>query len=580
MSSLSATWLLARTHVRMMRRRAGEALGTNRLLLLTIGAFLGLYCAAAYVLVSRGLEFVAKMPLFGPLLTERMVHLLFFFFFVMLVISNATITGMGLFRRKEMDWQVALPVPRTSLVLWKTLEGMALASWGLLVLSAPILAALGRLYGAGPFFYLAGVPALLCLVSLSASISTWLLLLLVRHARRWWWKPAAGLGVLLLGMALRNWFGTAGLEEMAAGDLVGTMQEVMRHTEICTHPLLPSSWVAEVVFAAGRGAHGRAGFFILALLANALFALLVTARLGAVLFYPAWHRVMAAVPLARTGEKGGPWYRRPQGRARGGLWRRLWGLDRASHAVVVKDVRTFLREPAQWGQSLLIFGLLLMYTSNLRKLGYDLQSPFWVIVISHLNLLVCCLALSTLTTRFVFPQISMEGQRLWILGLSPVSLARVLGLKLRLSAGVMALLTMTLVIVSSLSLALPWERALFFCIAVIFMSYGLNALALSLGALLPNFREPNPARIISGFGGTLCLISSFLYILIAACILAAPEVWRWKSRVAGKPPALELTWSQDALALILVFVLTVFFGLLPYLAAKKRTKNLDYLSEV
>ena len=110
----------------------------------TISGFLLLYGVAAYILVSRGLGFIHKTPLFGPLLTERLVYLLFFFFFVMLVISNATITGMGLFRRKDMEWQVALPLPDRSLVLWKTLEGMTLASWGLIVLSAPILLALGR----------------------------------------------------------------------------------------------------------------------------------------------------------------------------------------------------------------------------------------------------------------------------------------------------------------------------------------------------------------------------------------------------------------------------------------------------
>lgn len=578
MSSLSATWLLARTQVRMMRHRANQALRSNRLLLLTIGAFLGLYCVAAYVLVSRGLEFIAKMPLFGSLLMERMVHLLFFFFFVMLVISNATITGMGLFRRKEMDWQVALPLPWASLVMWKTLEGMALASWGLLVLSAPILAALGGVYGAGPLFYLMGVPALLCLVSLSASLSTWVLLLLVRHARRWWWRPLAALGLLLLAAMWKNGFSSAGFDDLAGGDMVETMQEVMRHTELCTHPLLPSSWVAEVIFAAGHGAGARAGFFLLVLLANALFALLITSRLGGVLFYPAWQRVMTAVPLVRSEGRGGPWFRRAPRSSL--LWQRVWGLDRASYAVLLKDVRTFLREPAQWGQCLLIFGLMLMYTSNLRRMGYDLKNPFWVIVISHLNLLVSTLALSTLTTRFVFPQISMEGQRLWILGLSPVSLARVLGLKLRLTAGVMALMTVVLVTVSSLSLALPWERTLFFCLAVVLMSYGLNALALSLGALLPNFREPNPARIISGFGGTLCLITSFVYILATACILAAPEVWRWKTRVAGRVPTLDLTWGEDGLALFFVFIVTLFFGVLPYQIAKKRTKNLDYLSKV
>ena len=144
MSSASATLLLARVHGQMLRHRVMEGLMSNRLLMLTIGCFLGLYCVASYVLVARGLQFISRMPLFGPLLLERLIYLLFFFFFVMLVISNATITGMGMFRRKDMDWQVALPLPYRSLVLWKTLEGMALASWGLLVLSAPILVALGR----------------------------------------------------------------------------------------------------------------------------------------------------------------------------------------------------------------------------------------------------------------------------------------------------------------------------------------------------------------------------------------------------------------------------------------------------
>jgi ABC-2 type transport system permease protein len=554
----------------MVRQRAREALQDNRLLVATIGAFLGVYCAATYLLVSQGLQFVAAMPLFGDLLVERLVHLLFFFFFIMLVVSNAAITGMGLFRRVGMDWQVALPLPWSSLVLWKTLEGMLLASWGLLVLSAPVLAALGRVYGAGPAFYLAGLPALLCLVGLAACLSTWLLLLLVRHARRSWWKPAVALGLLLLFVLLRPWFGTEA--DPGQRDLVASLQAVMRHSEICTHPLLPSSWVAEVLFAAaGRGTPGSAVFHLLLLLAHALLALHLTARFGTHLFYPAWHRIMTAAPWFRAGTTAQPWFRRP-------VPSQSPRAGRAERALLTKDVRTFLREPAQWGQCLVIFSLLLIYTLNLQRLGHNLQSTFWVTVISHLNLLVCCLALSTLTTRFVFPQISLEGQRLWILGLSPLSLARIMDLKLRLASSAMALLTLLLILLSCVTLALPWQRSLVFGGAVVLISHGLNALALGLGAWLPNFREPNPARIISGFGGTLCLVSSFLYILLSAGVLAAPEIYRWKLQNTGQP--LSVTLLQDALALILVFFLTLLFGTLPFRVAKNRTKHLDYLGKL
>ncbi|SKB02269.1 ABC-2 type transport system permease protein [Prosthecobacter debontii] len=580
MSSATATLLQAQVYWQMLKHRVAEGLETNRLLLLTIGSFLGLYCVAAYVLVSRGLEFVSRMPLFGPLLLERLVYLLFFFFFVMLVISNATITGMGMFRRKDMDWQVALPIPYRSLVIWKTLEGMALASWGLLVLSAPILVALGRLYDVGASFYLFGAPALLCLVTISANLSSWVLLILVKHAKRWWWRPIALFGVWLLGVSIYRFLSTGEPEELQGNDIVSSLHSVLKHTEICMHPLLPSSWVAEVIFASGRGLTAQALFFSSALLANALFALTITALLGGRLFYPAWQRVMSAVPLALAPSTLELWFHHPERFLKRSWSARIWGLNRPEYAAILKDVRTFLREPTQWGQSLLIFGLLLMYTSNLRRLGYDLQSPFWVMVISHLNLLVCCLALSTLTTRFIFPQFSMEGQRLWIIGLSPLSLERVLSLKLRLSAGVMGLMTTCLVFVSSLSLSLPWQRTVFFCAAVLMQSYGLNALALSLGALLPNFREPNPARIISGFGGTLCLISSFLYILFSASALALPEALRWKAQVAGAPPSSTLILMQDLSALGAVLFFSLIFGGIPYGLAKKRTKSLDYLKEL
>jgi ABC-2 type transport system permease protein len=579
MTSFAATMLLARSHGRAFRHQVEELLTQNRLMVATISGFLLLYGVAAYVLVSRGLGFIHKMPLFGPLLTERLVYLLFFFFFVMLVISNATITGMGLFRRKDMEWQVALPLPERSLVMWKTLEGMTLASWGLIVLSAPILLALGQLFHSGPLFYLMGLPALICLVTISANVSTWALLVLVRFARPWWWRVVIVLAVGLLLMAFQR-FWISAPEASKGTDIVASLHDVLRHTEVCMHPLLPSSWVAETLFAASRGLHGQAEFYLLTLLANALFALVVTGRLGATMFYPAWHRVMTAAPEAQARAGQLVWFRQNDPKGKGDVWRWLLRIDRSSHALLTKDVLTFLREPTQWGQCLLIFGMLLMYSSNLRHLGYDLQNPFWTLVISHLNLLVCCLALSTLTTRFVFPQFSMEGQRLWILGLSPLPLERVMSLKLRLIAGVLALLTTLLVVMSSVSLELPLRRAVFFCGAVILQSYGLTALALSLGALLPNFREPNPARVISGFGGTLCLIGSFLYILGSAAALALPDAVAWRADLHKMPLTPGEIMKGECAALGFVAFLTIVFGGIPWWLAKKKTKNLDYLRDL
>lgn len=569
MTVAAAITLLARSHGRMLVNKAAHGLSQNRLLVAAVVGFLVFYSFAAYQLVAHGLIYVMKIPMLGPMLAERLIYLLFFFFFMMLVISNATITGMGLFGRKDMEWQVALPLPTRSLVMWKTLEGMLIASWGLIVLSAPILLALGRTYEAGPVFFLATAPALLCLVVISANLSTWLLLLLVRHARRSWWKGAAAWVMLLLGLAVK-WFLEIDLNAVRNGEVATGVSEILKHTEICMHPLLPSSWVAEAVHAAGIGIGRRACFFYLVLLSNALVSLVVSARLAEAWFFPAWNRFMQAIPTGGGAEvrmplKPGPWSE---------LLRRVLALDRPSLAILGKEVRVFLREPLQWGQCGVIFGLLLIYSANLRRMGDDLQSPFWTFVISHLNLLVCCLAVSTLTTRFIYPQLSLEGQRIWIIGLSPVPLHRVLALKLRLSAGVLGLLMTVLVCLSGISLGLPVRRMLFFSLAMMMMSCGLTTLSLSLGALLPDFRESNPARIVSGFGGTVCLLSSFIYILTGLAVVLIPSWSSIMSRLAITPP---VNWQLEVVSLGILLFLTALVGGVPYFFAKRHTKSLDYL---
>jgi hypothetical protein len=170
---------------------------------------------------------------------------------------------------------------------------MILASWGLVVLSAPILAALGRMFDAGFTFYLINMPALLCLVTISANVSTWLLLAIVRWARRWWWYPVGALAIFAMGTAAhRMWFSDeAGL---TPGDIAGNVNQILRHTQICTHPLLPSSWVSEAILASGRPTFERSLFFNGLLLSNAMVCLLVTAVLSGRWFYPAWHRMMAS----------------------------------------------------------------------------------------------------------------------------------------------------------------------------------------------------------------------------------------------------------------------------------------------
>src|SRR5436190_3019305 len=129
-------------------------------------------------------------------------------------------------------------------------------------------------------------------------------------------------------------------------------------------------------------------------------------------------------------------------------------------ALVLKDTRLFWRDPAQWIQFMIFFGLLCIYVVNLRNVAFDFTSAFWTTMVSYLNLTASSLTLSTLTTRFVFPQFSLEGRRIWILGLAPVGLHRVIHQKFWLSCVTASVITVSLMAASSLTLNLPLLKRL------------------------------------------------------------------------------------------------------------------------
>src|SRR5437763_16253340 len=89
-------------------------------------------------------------------------------------------------------------------------------------------------------------------------------------------------------------------------------------------------------------------------------------------------------------------------------------------------------------------------------------------------------------------------------------------------------------------------------ITITIITFTLNGLAIGLGALYPNFKEENPGKIDSGFGGTFCLVLSFLYIVASVTLLAVGSPWSWTR--PGESSFALLLGSTAAFALLSVLV--------------------------
>jgi len=98
-----------------------------------------------------------------------------------------------------------------------------------------------------------------------------------------------------------------------------------------------------------------------------------------------------------------------------------------------------------------------------------------------------------------------------------------------------------------------------------------------LGVIFPNLQESNAAKIVSGFGGTLCLVGSFIYILTFILLLAFLR-WDIFRDNSVDPDWYRSTSSQLGILALLSLTFVVTVG--PIFFSRKKLKRLEILSNL
>jgi len=561
----SPLWLLVRVNVLHSWRRLLAVREQSRLLTAIIGLFITGYLGLSFWLFYGGLHFLAKFPGLGAVLTERLMFTLFAFLFALLLLSNLVISYTNLFRNRETIFLLSLPVPAQTIFRWKFIESTVLASWAFLFLIAPLLAAFGMVRGVPWHFYVV-TPLLIALfIVLPAVLGAAVAIVVGRFLdRRNFQIALVTTALVLLALVAFWWKATPVDDDLLDRRTLEALDQLLTKTRFTMFPFLPSYWLSSAVLQWAEGILRGAAFFALVLLSHTLFF----GSIAFTRFGPLFYDTASAVQSRGGGGFKLGWWR--VGRKNGnntGLLERIFSkcfwLDRDLRALAVKDLRMFWRDTTQWGQSVMLFGLLGIYIINLRNFTHQLTSPFWINTVAYLNLAACSLNLATVTTRFVFPQFSLEGQRLWIVGMAPMGMARVVKTKYWLASTLSLAVTLTLITLSCYLLQMTWDRVALFGAVVTVMTFTLNGVAIGLGVLYPNLKEVNPGKIVSGFGGTLCLVLSSFYIFASIALLVFGTIglhWR-------------VNWAVES---IVAFVLlSLVIGWLPMKFGLQRLKDFE-----
>ncbi|MFI5005863.1 MAG: hypothetical protein ACHQKZ_00430 [Solirubrobacterales bacterium] len=455
---------------------------------------------------------------------------------------SAVVTSLStFFLSDDLRLLLATPIPRSRLFYSRFAKAVGQSGWMVAAFVLPVLLGVALARCVGPAFYLIAILTVVPFVLIPCALGSVVTLLLVNifPARRA--RDVLTLMGLLFGMVLVVLLRVLRPERLLNVESLPDVTAFFTTLQSPVTPLLPSFWAGEVLF---TGLQGGIDWLHLGALWTTALAFTIGARAAfGRLYFDGWSKAQEARKARLT---------------------RLRGLEKlAAHLplapmarnLLLKDLKVFLRDTAQWSQLLLLVALALVYVYNFRVLDLD-RIPYMAGVVKNayafVNLGMAAFVLSAVAVRFVFPAVSAEGTAFWIVRTAPVTMRSFLWSKFWTGLIPILVMALGLTVVSNELLRVGPFLRLLSAVAIVCMTFALVGLAAGMGARHPRFEAENLTQVAGSYGGVAFMVLAVLFILATVALLAWPAstyLWhqtRGEAVSAGHRAAMILCFSAAA----------------------------------
>ncbi|MDQ3221894.1 MAG: hypothetical protein M3Q75_00205 [Gemmatimonadota bacterium] len=548
-------WTLLTPKWRSALARSREERTDSRARFLLLGFIALLFWIAVFGIAFRVLRYFRSVDEIGNLMAGKVLDVILLAFLTILLLSNIITALSTFFLAKDLDLLVAAPVGGVRLYLAKLAETIVHSSWMVALLALPIFTAYGIVYRGGLLYPFVALAAFIPYLILPAVVGTALTLVLVnvfpaRRTRELLGLIATGAVVIVL-VSLRF----LRPEQLAQPEGFRNLVDYLAVLRTPTSAFLPSEWTASMVMN-----------WLLRVadpwpVAKLWGTAAVAVTLGAML-----HGRLYSLGFSKAQEGAERKIRRP---LRGPLSRLLRSLPASRREFILKDLRLFFRDNTQWSQLILLAVLLLVYLFNIKSLPLHSgeRVPFRLVtLISFLNLGLAGFVLAAVAARFVFPGISLEGRQMWLLRSSPLDPRSMLWSKYWLGTVPLLLLALIITVFTNWLLHVSGFMMIVAVGTITFYTLAASALALSFGALYPQFGTENAAQIPTSFGGLVYMMSALSLLALIIVVEAGPVTdylrdQRYSQQPIGFTPQLALAGAAVVLICGAATIISLRVGL-------------------
>ena len=385
--------------------------------------------AVVYILFGIGVYFFTKSSLaylleeirIGTFLLHRFVSIILFIFFMAVNAGNIIVSFSTLYKSKEVYHLITKPISFLKIFLIKFLDNFFYSSTTMLLMISAVMFGYSTYFKIDFFFVVFFFFfMLLPFMLIAASLGVILLMLMIRISYK------VGLKKVVAGLIMLYLIGL--LLFFKSSNPISIVEQVMAfypningYFGSLDNPalkFLPNFWIADSLYWLSAGKPMNALPYIGLLLGTSVIFLIVALFAAKKLYYKTW---LESFELKIKNSRSRERVNSKQ------IFNSKSLFAPQTDVLLKKEFLQFFREPGQWIHLSVIIFLIAIFIVSLGGIdgrllnayNYGLRAIIYVVIFSF-NLFL----ISSLSLRFAFPALSLEGDAYWKLKSSPISMRK------------------------------------------------------------------------------------------------------------------------------------------------------------
>ena len=481
------------------------------------GIVYSIFAYGCFVMTTNTIGYLLEDVKIGSFLLHRFILIVLFIFFIAINVGNMMVSFSTLYKSNEVFHLITKPISFTKLFLMKFLDNFFYSSTTLLLIITAVLLGYGFYFNLSFWFY----PFALFLLVLpfmftAGSAGVIILLIVLRLSGKWGIKKVlTSLGSVYLVSVISFYFISNPIKLVErVFDYYPNIDQYFGFLESGLIKFLPNYWIAESLYWISESKIERAIPFIYANLVTSIFVFGITLFLAKKWYYETWLTSLKInAELKNKSNKN----------------RQFLGFHKNSsfngfdESIIKREFLLFFREPSQWLHLLVMLLLITIFISSISGIDIIILKAYneylktlVYLIVSLFNVFL----VASLSLRFVFPLISLEGETLWKIRSAPIDFNGLLIKRLFIYFILIFFIGQIISLFSNFQF--PVMLSIVAQINTALTTITLISLNFGMGGIFANYKEKNAIRLASSQGASITFLFTLLYLVLIILILFIP----------------------------------------------------------